>query len=268
MTLAAHGPCMDGRRRGGGGRMFGETGAGGQGIWALAQTDNVWLHRLASAECRVTRFTDASALRRAMARPDVREPAALVLLDDVASNCRAAQAARLTWPGLSLVAWHGQPVGPEQAALLSCGVDYVLRPDDPPPLLASVLAALACRRDRFGAAGLLRHFPAPSREDADLRIGPWRLADLAWVLKHEDASLRLTVSERAILLCLFDAPGHVASHADLVAAVLHVWRPQQVRIRDPRCRSTISRLRRRAGAVGMPAPPIESLRDFGYAWAL
>jgi DNA-binding response OmpR family regulator len=192
-----------------------------------------------------------------------------VLLADIASNCRAAQSARLAWPQLSLVAWHGQQVGPEQAALLSVGVDYVLRPGDPPALLVSVLLALAYRRVHFGATvrpGLLAQW---DHAGGDLRIGPWRLVDLGWALEYEGASLRLSVSERALLLCLFEAPGHVASHAELIAAVLRVWQPRRrAPIRDPRCRSTISRLRRRACGAGMPTPPIESLRDFGYAWAL
>jgi DNA-binding response OmpR family regulator len=94
--------------------------------------------------------------------------------------------------------------------------------------------------------------------------------DEGWRLVHRDSDpLRLTVSERALLLCLFEAPGHVASHADLIAAVLQVWQPrQQARIQDPRCRSIVSRLRRRARDAGLSEPPIESLRDFGYAWAL
>ncbi|MGB6006558.1 helix-turn-helix domain-containing protein [Castellaniella sp.] len=241
----------------------------GQVVWALAQADSAWLRSLVSVGCRVMSFPDAPALRRAAGRPGAGEPAALVLLADLASNCRAAQSARLAWPGLSLVAWHGQQVGPEQAALLSAGVDYVLRPGDPTDLLVSVLMALAYRRVRFGATVPPGLFAQPGQAGADLRIGPWRLADLGWALEYEDALLRLTVSERALLLCLFEAPGHVASHADLIAAVLQVWQPrQQARIRDPRCRSIISRLRQRACGAGMPAPPIESLRDFGYAWAL
>lgn len=241
----------------------------GRETWVLAQTDNTWLDSLASAGSRLARFPDLAALRQAMGRRGAQEPAALVLLADVVSNCRAAQSARLAWPRLSLVAWHGQPAGPEQAALLSVGVDYILRASDPPALLASVLAALAYRRVRFGATAPAGIFESAAPTGAALRIGPWRLADLGWVLACGDASLRLSVSERAILLCLFEAPGHVASHADLVAAVQQAWQSRrQACLRDPRCRSTISRLRQRACEAGMPPPPVESLRDFGYAWAL
>ncbi|WP_323018565.1 hypothetical protein [Castellaniella sp.] len=239
-------------------------------VWVLAPADNGWIQCLTASGCRVVVFSDAAALRGMFLRPGTLAPDALVLLADVAVNCRAAHAVRSVWPGLILLAWYGQPVGPEQAALLSSGVDYVLRPEDPPALLVSVLLALDYRRARFGPDVQPRPFVPVHQAAADLCIGSWRLMDQGWVLGYGHATaLHLTVSERAVLLCLFEAPGHVASHADLIAAVLQVWQPrQQARIRDPRCRSIISRLRQRACDAGMPMPPIESLRDFGYAWAL
>jgi len=238
-------------------------------IWVLAPTDNGWVQCLASHGCRVALFPEALEMRRTM-RERAAAPDALVLMADVASNCRVAQSARLAWPGLVLVARHDQPVGPEQAALLSAGVDYVLRPDDPPALLVSVLLALDYRRARFGPDVPPRPFAHTRTAAGALSIGPWHLMDQGWSLAHADAaSLRLTVSERALVLCLFEAPGHVASHADLMAAVMQVWRPrQQARIRDPRCRSIISRLRQRVRRAGMPELPVASLHDFGYAWAL
>ncbi|MGB6242255.1 MAG: hypothetical protein WBF69_07210 [Castellaniella sp.] len=238
-------------------------------VWVLAPTDSDWTRCLASSVCRMQLFPESAALQKRLIQGG-QPPDALVLLADVASNCRGAQSTRAVWPDLIMVAWHGQPVGPEQAALLACGVDYVLRPDDPHTLLVSVLLALDYRRARFGPDVQPRPFAQLSQAGADLHIGPWRLMDQGWSLGYEGAgALHLTVSERALLLCLFEAPGHVASHADLIAAVLQVWQPRQrARIRDPRCRSIISRLRLRACDAGMPAPPVESLRDFGYAWAL
>lgn len=232
--------------------------------------DNDRVEYLASGVCRIVLFIDAAKLHSMLLRRENPAPDALVLLADIAVNCRVAHAARSSWPGLTLVAGHEQPVGPEQAALLSSGVDYVLRADDSPALLVSILRALAYRRALFGADVQPRPFVNPDQMNAGLSIGPWHLMEQGWVLKYGDsARLSLTVSERAVLLCLFEAPGHVASHANLIAAVLQVWQPRQhARIRDPRCRSVISRLRQRARGAGLPEPPIESLRDFGYAWAL
>ncbi|HET8598064.1 MAG TPA: helix-turn-helix domain-containing protein [Castellaniella sp.] len=239
-------------------------------VGVLAPRTNDWIRCLSDSGCEITLYAEYPALRGALVSAGPDDPDALVLMADVASNCRAALLWRQAHPDRSLVAWHGQPVGPEQAALLSAGVDYVLRADDPPGLLLSVLRGLSYRRARFGADVQPPALAASRLIAPDPRIGAWRLMDEGWRLIHGDsAPLRLTVSERALVLCLFEAPGHVASHADLIAAVLQVWQPrQQARIQDPRCRSIVSRLRRRARDAGMAEPPIESLRDFGYAWAL
>lgn len=239
-------------------------------VWILASVEDGRVRYLLSCGCRIVLFLDALALRRTLRGRKTPAPDALVLLADVAANCRVAQTVRSGWVDLILVAWHDQPTGPELAALLSSGVDYVLRPDDSPALLVSVLHALDYRRMRFGADVQPRPFVGPHQTDAGLCIGPWRLMDRGWVLRYKDAAtLHLTMSERAVLLCLFEAPGHIAGHADLMAAVVQVWQPrQQARIRDPRCRGIISRLRQRARDAGLPEPPVEPLRGFGYAWAL
>lgn len=240
-----------------------------QRVWVLAPGDDAWARYLKALGWRVDRFLDGPALRLALNHPGVRAPDALVLMADVASNCRVAEAVRTRYPALILVALLGRPTGAEPAALLRVGVDCILRPDDSPAQMASALRALGYRR-ALGDCAEQPQFSPRFGGDAIHRIGPWRLVEQGWRLTHQDgAFLRLTGSERAVLLCLFEAPGHVASHADIIGAVRQGWRPMtRTPDGDPKCRDIISRLRMRARVAGLREPPVESLRDFGYAWAL
>ena len=183
---------------------------------------------------------------------------AAVLMADTAANCRVAGLVRRMGLPLDLVAVMAHGRGSELTALLQVGVDWVMRQDDPPGLLATALRALQLRRQ--GGADDIRPW-------AEYCIGPWTLADQGWCLQHRDgAALRLTVSERAIVSCLFESPGHVASHVMLVQALAQGW--QQAGSRQPRGpnpRGIISRLRWRGQQAGMD-PPIEALRSYGYIW--
>jgi DNA-binding response OmpR family regulator len=195
-----------------------------------------------------------------MVQDALRASDAVLLMADTAANCRAARLAHALAPSLDLVAVMCQTRGSELAALLRVGVDWVMRPGDPPHMLVTVLRALRLRR---------AHCAADAWTEPAYRIGSWMLDDQGWCLRHDSGtSLRLTVSERAILLCLFDAPGHVASHAMLSQALVQAWQYVYARApREPRPRGIISRLRWRGLRAGME-PPVESLRGYGYIWEI
>jgi len=232
----------------------------GRRLWALAPDDHAGLHYLRAAGCRVLSRPAADGMDRDRLRTDLRDCDAVLLMADAATNCRVAGLVRGMGLPLDLVAVMGHARPGEMTALLRVGVDWVMRQGDPPALLAAVLRTLRLRRQ--SAAGGLGGGPAHV-------IGPWALEDQAWCLRHAGgAALRLTVSERAILACLFESPGHVASHAMLMHALAQAWQPQEGRRpRDPKPRGIISRLRWRGLQTGME-PPIEALRGYGYVWEL
>lgn len=229
-------------------------------VWALAPDDNAELQYLRALGCQVRRCGSIEDADRETIRTGLLSSDAVLLMADAASNCRTARLARGMGLPLDMVAVMGPARRGELTALLRVGVDWVMRQDDSPALLAAVLRTLRLRRldHAADAAGLARH-----------GIGPWTLEDQGWSLRHRDgASLRLTVSERAILVCLFEAPGHVASHAMLNQALLQGWRHAYGRRpHDPKPRGVISRLRGRGLQAGME-PPIESLRGYGYVWEI
>ncbi len=227
-------------------------------VWALAPDDNADLRYLQAAGCRVQRRASIEAVDRDAVRTDVQSCDTVLLMADAAANCRAARWVRDMGLPLDLVAVMGPTRRGELAALMRVGVDWVMRQGDPPALLAAVLRALRLRRlDHAEGQG-----PA-------LAIGPWSLEEQGWRLQHRGgASMRLTVSERAILVCLFEAPGHIASHDMLNQALNQAWRHAYGhRPRDPKPRGIISRLRWRGLQAGME-PPVESLRGYGYVWEI
>ncbi len=229
----------------------------GRLVWALAPEDNADLQYLRAEGCQVRRCDSLEGFDRQTIGDAMRGCDAALLMSDAASNCRAARLARDMELPLDLVAFMGPARRGELTALLGVGVDWVMRQDDTPAMLAAILRALNLRRsDRAEDAADPRH-----------AIGPWTLEDQGWLLRHRDGtSLRLTVSERAILICLFEAPGHLASHAMLNQALLQGWRHARGRQpHDPKPRGIVSRLRWRGRQAGME-PPVESLRGYGYVW--
>jgi|GEM_PF-1758885 len=229
----------------------------GRRVWALAPDDNADLQYLRAEGCQVRRCGSIEGLDRKTVQAGMQACDAVLLMSDAAANCRVAWLARDLGLPLDLVAVMGPVRRGELTALLQVGVDWVMRQGDPPALLAAVLRALRLRRrDRAAGAAEPQH-----------GIGPWTLEDQGWRLRHRDgASLRLTVSERAILVCLFEAPGHLASHAMLNQALCQGWRHAYGRRpHDPKPRGIISRLRWRGLRAGME-PPVESLRGYGYVW--
>lgn len=228
-------------------------------LWALAPNDNADLMYLRKVGCRVRRYASIEHADRDTIRADMLACDAALLMADPAANCRAAWLARDMGQPLDLVAVVDSPRHGELMALLQVGVDWIMQQDDPPAMLASALRALRLRRLEY-----IDDAASPVHG-----IGPWVLEAECWILRHRDgASLRLSVSERAILTCLFEAPGHVASHDMLDQALFHAWRHVSERAsHDPRPSGIISRLRRRGRQAGMDLP-LEPLRGYGYVWEI
>ncbi|MDY0308550.1 MAG: helix-turn-helix domain-containing protein [Castellaniella sp.] len=224
----------------------------------MAPDDNADLQYLRSEGCQVRRCDAIETYDRRTIQADLQACDAVLLMAGAAANCRVAQLVRDLGLPLDLVAVMGPARQGELTALLQVGVDWVMHQGDPPALLAAVLRALRLRRHRVTDVAGPQHC-----------IGPWSLEDQGWCLRHGDgAMLRLTVSERAILVCLFEAPGHVASHAMLNQALCEGWQHAYGRRpRDPKLRGIISRLRWRGLQAGLQ-PPVESLRGYGYVWEI
>ncbi|WP_157076514.1 helix-turn-helix domain-containing protein [Castellaniella caeni] len=231
-------------------------------VWVLAREDDAYQLHMRARGWRLNCFAQPEALRAALAPMAARQlaarmrPVAFILLADTGTNCRLAQFIRGLVPGALLVALARTHSSHEMTALLRVGVHWVLRYGDAPTLLAATVRALLVQR------GALK-----VRAD---QIDGWALADLGWSLRHRDsASIRLSVSERALLLCLFEAPGHLASHACIAESVAQAWRDVPGRNpRTPRMRSVVHGLRKRMASHGLPELPIEPLHNFGYIWAV
>ncbi len=235
----------------------------------LAPEENSWGSGLAHNGYQLRCFEQASDLCRQYRMLADQAVHAVVLMGDVAANCRVAQQIRSRGHGLFLVARAQLPLGNEIAALLSQGVDCVLRPEDTADCLLAVLRALDYRRAQQTASVEAPWRLPKGMIDSRYCIGPWQLAEKGWLLMHGEASLRLTPAERVMLLGLFEAPGHVLPHQVLLDAVMQIWPENRHKsLQLTGCRDLFSRLRGRAERAGLPRPPIESLRDYGYAWAI
>ncbi|MFT0533199.1 winged helix-turn-helix domain-containing protein [Castellaniella hirudinis] len=239
-------------------------------VWVLAPDDQGWGNRLSTEGYQVRCFEEEAELRRRHRGLAGQPLHAVVLMGEVAANCKVAQQVRSRGGQTLMVARTRLLSRAEIAALLSQGVDSVLRPKDNAHTLMAVLRALEYRQAQQAAT-----VEAPWRLSdgvlgSQYRIGPWRLDEKGWLLVHEDTgSLRLTPAERALLLGFFEAPGHVVAHRELLDAVLQIWpEDRHQALLDQGCRDLFSRLRRRAESAGMPRPPIENLLDYGYVWTL
>ena len=232
----------------------------GSRVWALAPDAHAYLPYLRAAGCHVQSSTAVEPGERDRLRDSIRQCDVVLLMADAAANCRVARLIRSLNLPVDMVAVMGQTGPGELTAFLQVGMDWVMRPGDSPALLLAILRALRQRRLESSADTV---------PDIGLSIGPWSLEDHAWRLRHRDgAGLRLTVSERAILLCLFESPGHIASHPMLTQALSQAWQHAYGRqSHGPKPRGIISRLRWRGLQAGME-PPIEALRGYGYLWVL
>lgn len=230
-------------------------------VRALASAGHQILRHLQATGWPVHWHEDMHAVCQGLAASGVRDagvPCVVLLMADFATNCRAAEAIRALAPAVGLLAvlrHHGEH---EQAALLLAGVDWFLHAQDQPARLVAMLRALHQRHQRLAAALPLH------------AIGPWQLQDHAWCLVHEaGAVMRLTVSERALVACLFEAPGHVATHTILEAALRQAWQPSSAlhMARDPDLAGVVGRLRQKVRQAGLSLP-VGCLRSYGYLWKI
>lgn len=238
-------------------------------VWVLASEETNWGLYLTAHGYSLRYFkcaADFYCQYRLPADPAIH---AVVLMGDLAENCRVAQQVRSRGDGAPLVAYAQLSVGAEIAALLSQGVDCVLRPDDAVDCVLAALRALAYRRanQEITTDAFSRSLVTPGSQH---RIGPWQMVEQGWLLVHAGtaASLWLTPTERTLLLGLFEAPGYVLAHQVLLDSVMRIWPAYRHKgLLSQGCRDIFSRFRARAERAGLPRPPIESLRDYGYAWA-
>jgi len=125
---------------------------------------------------------------------------------------------------------------------------YLVKPVDVREL-AATLRALARRLNSGGNSGK----PAPG----------WQLAEGGWVLRDpERRELSLTTAERAFLTCLFENRGHPVTRDQLIVAL----GGNTVDFDPHRLDSLASRLRRKAGEVGINLP-LRAVRNTGYVFS-
>jgi DNA-binding response OmpR family regulator len=93
--------------------------------------------------------------------------------------------------------------------------------------------------------------------------GGWQLAEGGWMLRDpERRELSLTTAERAFLTCLFDNRGQAVTRDQLIVAL-----GGNTGDFDPhRIDSLASRLRRKAGEVGINLP-LRAVRNTGYVFS-
>jgi|KBSSwiStaDraftv2_1062776.scaffolds.fasta_scaffold584449_2 two-component system response regulator PhoP len=135
---------------------------------------------------------------------------------------------------------------------LECGADaYLVEPVEARELAAQMRAIhrrIACAK-------------APASEEPR---GNWTLDEGGWVLRDPGGNeMRLTTSERALLLCLTRMHGQAVSRDEIISSL-----GGNPRYADPhRIDVLVNRLRQKAGAVNMTLP-LHSVRCKGYALAV
>jgi DNA-binding response OmpR family regulator len=106
----------------------------------------------------------------------------------------------------------------------------------------------------------------PAGPDAGERPAPsWRLCEGGWTLISPlGQRLALTTLERKFMLALFAAPSHSLARAELSALAPSRGEAGEHPASSPRGVDVmVSRLRRKAQAMGMPLP-LRSVRRWGY----
>ncbi len=177
---------------------------------------------------------------------------ALLLDTDITQACTIAQAVRKKSKKILILAQMAHPRLSERTALLRSGVNMALPPEDDPVALTAVLNAIWIGR-------------APGSKK--MQIGDWKLENHGWLIIHKDTiGMRLTLSERALVLCLFEAAGNIATHAQLKHALAEARKHTRTRkAADPSIRHIFSRLKQRAEEYGLDVN-VESISGYGYAW--
>ncbi|OZI61986.1 helix-turn-helix domain-containing protein [Bordetella genomosp. 11] len=104
-----------------------------------------------------------------------------------------------------------------------------------------------------------------SRPVADHAAPSWRLREGGWtLLSPQGQRLGLTTLERLFMLALFNAPNHSLARNELGELAAARGEPGDRSATSPRGVDVmVSRLRRKAQAMGMPLP-LRSVRRWGY----
>lgn len=178
-----------------------------------------------------------------------------ILMGASAQNRNAAVWLREAQPSLGLIAMLQTGTEEEQMALIQAGVDWICPVGASNDLLITMLLSLWKRR--------MAHKPA---DDGSRQCGDWSLVENGWTLKGpEGRRVGLTVSERALLMTLFEAPGLSASYEELLAAVNHALGSGPEADRKTRVGVMISRLRKKCQRQGVVLP-IRSMQNQGYVF--
>jgi DNA-binding response OmpR family regulator len=140
-------------------------------------------------------------------------------------------------------------------------------------LTSTVHALLHCLPDEGGlkaaAAATMPASPRtaaiPSFSAMGANSPPWQLRDGGWTLMSpQGLRLELTTLERKFMLALFSAPSRSLARADLLALAPSTGDGGEQPTSSPRGVDVmVSRLRRKAQALGMPLP-LRSVRRWGY----
>jgi DNA-binding response OmpR family regulator len=135
---------------------------------------------------------------------------------------------------------------------LECGADaYVVLPVDARELAAQMRA-------------IHRRIASARAPAADQPRGSWTLNEGGWVLRDPAGNeMRLTTSERALLLCLTRMRGQAVSRDEIISSL-----GGNPRYADPhRVDVLVNRLRQKAGTMNMTLP-LHSVRCKGYSLAI
>ena len=180
---------------------------------------------------------------------------AAILMGESAQNRNAAAWLREAQPALGLIALLRSGTEEEQMALIQAGVDWVCPAGASNDLLIAMLLSLWKRR--------MAHRPVGG---GTMQCGDWSLVENGWTLKGpEGQRVGLTVSERALLMTLFEAPGLSASYEELLAAVNHALGAGPEADRKTRVGVMVSRLRKKCLRQGVVLP-IRSMQNQGYVF--
>lgn len=217
--------------------------------------ERVRIDALRAGGFRLNHYVDQDSLcAEARTVPDAGGTVA-ILMAASAQNRNAAVWLRATLPDLGLIALLQTGTEEEQMALIQAGVDWICPVGASNDLLVAMLLSLWKRR----MAGK----PAAN---AARQHGDWSLVENGWTLKGpEGQRVGLTVSERAVLMALFEAPELSASYEELLAAVNHALGCGPETDRKTRVGVMISRLRKKCQRHDMVLP-IRSMQNQGYVF--
>lgn len=234
-------------------------------VLVLASKKDAYINAMSKLGLSLTvckTYNELKALLDTKASADIFS--AIVLLSDPAQNCQSAWYISSSYEGTYILARSTSYTDIESIALLSAGVNFVLKPSDKDNLLVSALIA------KWQWLNQKQNYLNDADSDNDIKYaGTWYLTDQSWFLNCPDGQqMRLTLSERVVVTSLFLAPGHICSNEYLYDAFTKVPMVNGKPRKKPDLRSVINRLRTHAQEQGLPEPPIIALRGYGYMWPI